>query len=138
MVTTNQNMAKQSEIFAFRGVNMQCVRLLPADGTTQKTVITAGLDDSVIRHLSIVNMVSQQLLIDFLLHDGTTSTNLFVVKVPSGAGFDGTNGAFDVFGGGLLSFFRALPLKSGWSLKCALRSSISTSAVHITAIADEF
>ena len=74
MVTTNQNMAKQSEIFAFRGVNMQCVRLLPADGTTQKTVITAGLDDSVIRHLSIVNMVSQQLLIDFLLHDGTTST----------------------------------------------------------------
>ena len=131
-------MAKQTEVFAFRGVNMQCLRLLPADGTTQKTVITAGPDDSVVRHLSIVNTLAQQLLIDFFLHDGTTATNLFVVKVPAGAGFDGTNGAFDVFGGGLLSFFRALPLKSGWSLRCALRSAITANAVHITAIADEF
>ena len=131
-------MAKQTEVFAFRGVNMQCLRLLPADGTTQKTVITAGPDDSVVRHLSIVNLVSQQLLIDFLLHDGSNATNLFVVKVPSGAGYDGNNGAFDVFGGGLLSFFRALPLKSGWSLRCALRSAITANAVHVTAIADEF
>jgi hypothetical protein len=131
-------MAKQTQVFAFRGVNMQCIRLIPADGTNQKTVISAGPDDSVIRHLSIVNPVTQQLLIDFHLHDGSNSTNLFVVKVPSGAGFDGTNGAFDVFGGGLLSFFRALPLKSGWSLRCSLRSAITSNAVHITAIADEF
>lgn len=131
-------MAKQTDVFAFRGVNMSCLRLLPADGTNQKTVITAGPDDSVVRHLSIVNTLSQQLLIDFFLHDGNTATNLFVVKVPSGAGFDGTNGAFDVFGGGLLSFFRALPLKSGWSLRCAMRSAITSNAVHITAIADEF
>lgn len=131
-------MAKQTEVFAFRGVKMNCLRLLPADGTTQKTVITAGPDDSVVRHLSIVNMLTQQLLIDFFLHDGTTSTNLFVVKVPAGAGFDGNNGAFDVFGGGLLSFFRALPLKTGWSLRCAMRTAIPSSAVHITAIADEF
>lgn len=131
-------MAKQTEVFAFRGVKLNCLRLVPADGTTQKTVITAGPDDSVVRHLSIVNTLSQQLLIDFFLHDGTASTNLFVVKVPAGAGFDGNNGAFDVFGGGLLSFFRALPLKSGWSLRCAMRTAITTSAVHITAIADEF
>jgi hypothetical protein len=131
-------MAKQTQVFAFRGVNMQCIRLIPSDGTNQKTVISAGPDDSVIRHLSIVNPVTQQLLIDFFLHDGSNSTNLFVVKVPAGAGFDGTNGAFDVFGGGLLSFFRALPLKTGWSLRCALRSAITSNAVHITAIADEF
>jgi hypothetical protein len=131
-------MAKQTEVFAFRGVKLNCLRLVPADGTTQKTVITAGPDDSVVRHLSIVNMLSQQLLIDFFLYDGTASTNLFVVKVPAGAGFDGNNGAFDVFGGGLLSFFRALPLKSGWSLRCAMRTAITSSAVHITAIADEF
>jgi hypothetical protein len=131
-------MAKQTEVFAFRGVKLNCLRLVPGDGTTQKTVITAGPDDSVVRHLSIVNTLSQQLLIDFFLHDGTASTNLFVVKVPAGAGFDGNNGAFDVFGGGLLSFFRALPLKSGWSLRCAMRTAITTSAVHITAIADEF
>jgi hypothetical protein len=41
--------AKQTEIFAFRGVNMQCTGLLSPDGTTQKTVIAAGRDDSVIR-----------------------------------------------------------------------------------------
>jgi len=131
-------MAKQTSVFAFRGVNMQCVKIIPADGTATKTVITAGPDDSVIRHLSIVNQVEQQVLIDFFLHDGTNATNLFVVKVPSGAGYDGNNGAFDVFGGGLLSFFRALPLKTGWSLRCALRTAIGTNSVHITAIADEF
>lgn len=131
-------MAKQTSVFAFRGVNMQCVRIIPADGTSTKTIINAGPDDSVIRHLSIVNQVDQQILIDFFLHDGTNPTNLFVVKVPAGAGYDGNNGAFDVFGGGLLSFFRALPLKSGWSLRCAMRTAIGNNAVHITAIADEF
>lgn len=130
-------MAKQTDIFAFRGVNLNAVSFLPADGTNDKPVISAGADDSVLRHLSLASRSTITENIEFLLSDGTASSLLMTVAVPARAGSDGNTGALDAFGGGLLAFFRALPLKAGWSLRAKPQAALM-GEITITAITDDF
>jgi hypothetical protein len=130
-------MAKQTQVFTFRGVNMNCATFVNADAITEKTVISAGADDSVLRHLSITSRSEQTERIEFLLNDGVASRLLMTAMVPAGAGSNGSAGAFDAFGSGLLAFFRALPMKEGWSLNAKPVTAVAGEVV-VTAITDDF
>jgi len=130
-------MAKQTDVFSFRGVNMQCSSLTASDGTDPVILLQAGGDDSVMRHLSCVNFNVGDSVVRLMLNDGLNFYALMTVRIPAAAGSNGLTGAFNVLEGGLLSFFRALPLQAGWSLAAAATEAV-VEPVVFTAIADDF
>ena len=116
-------MAKSTALNFTQETNNKGTSFVNADGTSFKTVFTAGADGSVIRGINISSTDTAARNIQFVLNDGTNDFQLVTVNVPITAGTTGSIASVDA----LSTLIPSLPvdnngrrtfgLKSGWIIK---------------------
>ena len=122
------------------------VKIVPADTTTLKTLITGGTNGTKIEAINVASDDTASKNLQLYLNDGTTdylltwvaiaATSGFTTSVPSVAPLQSTQFPLNYFdSNGNKVFF----IKSGWSLKIAVSATMTTAkTMHITAIGSDF
>jgi hypothetical protein len=93
--------ANTSPIFGLTA-NLAEVTFVNADGTTAKTVFTAGADGGVLKHINVVSDDTATVQMEVYVDDGVTAYLLGVVDVVTLSGTDGTNPSVDLMSGTLI------------------------------------
>jgi len=131
-------MAKQTEIFLTQEYREVGVTFANADGTTIKTLIAAGADDSNLIGLDITS--TDGTARDILLYKQIGGTDYLIghVDIPANAGFDGIVNRVNGLNSSNLPGTRVdaagnryIPLASGTTLRAAMKVAV-TSAQTIT------
>lgn len=106
-----------------------------ADGTTIKTLLTAGSNGSRIDNIHATSDDTANRLFNVYFNDGSTDYKIGEVTVPLGSGTDGTTNAFKML---TSTFFPWLDksgsifLQTGWSLRIGIKQDAVTSAKVIS------
>ena len=123
-------------------VQTSAATITNADGTAEKTLVTAGANGSRIDAVSITSTDTAAVMLTVLVHDGTTSYAVGEIAVPAGAG---TNGSALAVKGLSLAFLPwldasgSLFLRTGWSLRVAAKAAItSTKTVTLVAFSGDY
>ncbi|NCJ06689.1 hypothetical protein GS597_09255 [Synechococcales cyanobacterium C] len=127
-------MTKQSEIFLTKQYREAGVTFVNADGTTIKTLIAAGADDSNVIGLSITS--TDGTARDLLLYKQIGGTDYLIghVDIPANAGFNGVANQVDGLNITNLpancidsagNLFMSLP--AGTTLRAAMKTSVTAS-----------
>ena len=123
-------------------VQTSAATITNADGTGEKTLVTAGANGTRIDVVSITSTDTAAVMLTVLVHDGTTSYAVGEIAVPAGAG---TNGSALAVKGLSLAFLPwldasgSLFLKAGWSLRVAAKAAItSTKTVTLVAFSGDY
>lgn len=133
-------MAKQTNIYALAAVNNIDGAIANADGTSKKTIFTAGSNDSIIRSFNITSTDTSARIVLLYVNVGGSGTDRCIgaVNVPALSGTDGATAAVDALRTTLMTFFEAdafgncvCYLKAGSLLKAALSASAVTSGKTI-------
>lgn len=109
-------------------VQTSAVNIVNADGTNEKTLVTAGSNGT---RVDVVVMSTTEVVGNFIsviLNDGATSYVVGWLPVQSGAGTDNLNNAIKVLNLAYLPWLDAsgsLFLKSGWTLKIAAKTAVA-------------
>lgn len=134
-------MAKQSNLYITRTIKTPGVSIANADGTTAKTLYTAGADDAVMKSLMITSDDSAAQNVQVILNDGSTDRVLGTVPVPANAGTNGTIVAVDAFSATMLPGLpvdqngkRVLPLQATHVVKLKSVAAV-TAAKTISGVA---
>jgi len=139
-------MAKQTSLFLHTGHNMSGVTFVNADGTTAKTVFTAGSNDSDVKGIWATTDDTSAVNLKLFLYNGVTSYLLGCVNIPTLSGTNGTAATVNLLNSaylpGLLldaSGKNYIPLKTGWSITVApLVSITSTKTCWISAAGHDY
>lgn len=122
------------------------VKILAADTTTTKTLVTAGANGSKIETINVASDDTAAKTLIFYLNDGTTDYLLTWINIPLTSGFLTTAPAVaclqssqwpstDYDSNGNKVFF----LKAGWKLNVAAQATLTTAkTIHITASGSDF
>lgn len=107
-----------------------------ADGTTAKTLVTAGANGSIIDFISVISDDTADRGLVLELYNGVTAYGLGDTKIVDGAGTNGVDkaiNALDVaYNPGLGNRDdRSIVLGSGWSLRARMTSAV-TAAKTVT------
>ena len=123
-------------------VQTSAATITNADGTGEKTLVTAGANGTRIDVVSITSTDTAAVMLKVLVHDGTTSYAVGEIAVPAGAG---TNGSALAVKGLSLAFLPwldasgSLFLRTGWSLRVAAKAAItSTKTVTLVAFSGDY
>lgn len=103
-----------------------------SDGTSEKTVITAGANGTLLQAIVISSNDTVDHTASFWLNDGTTDHYLGAVAVPHGSGY--TTVARVSAMGTLAPFGTTIQLPTSWLLKAAMDVAV-TSADVVTILA---
>jgi len=119
-------MAKQTSLYLPTGFNNAGVSFVNADGTTFKTVATAGANDSVVKMLQCTSNDTAAVNMQVAVYDGTNRYVIGTVNIPIGAGSNGTANAIDLLNNTAIPGLpvdangkRIVTLKTGWFLQVA-------------------
>jgi hypothetical protein len=130
-------MAKQTSDYKPTGFRIECSTFSNADGTTLKSLVVAGANDSVIVQMSVASLSSSDETLRLHLNDGTDDHLLCDVVVPAGSG-TGSVPVMDIMA---LPFVynASLALEAGWTLKAGAVSDVSvTGDVTVTAVITDY
>jgi len=133
-------MAKQTNNYQPKSFRNAAMLFQAADTTTIKDVIAAGADDSVITSVVLTSDSTSVENIQFLLHDGTNSHIITTLRIPAGAGTNGSNLPVDGLAGVWLPLSagkRVLTIQAGWKLQAAMRATASGN-IEMTATAQDY
>jgi len=126
------------------------VQVANADGTTKKTVVTAGANGSKIVAVTAASDDTGNRTFNIYVTRSGTSYLLGTVTIPTLAGTDGSAPGIDILGGGTTNQIPGLPvdndgqryilLESGDTLQAALTTGAVTAAktVHLSAVYADF
>jgi hypothetical protein len=118
-------------------VQTSAATIVNADGTGEKTLVTAGANGTRIDAVSITSTDTAAVTLTVLVHDGTTSYAVGEIAVPAGSGTNGSAPAIKGLSADGLPWLDAsgsLFLKTGWSLRVAAKAAV-TSAKTVTLVA---
>lgn len=134
-------MAKQTSLFLYAGVNSGAVTFVNADGTTAKTVFTAGANDSDLKVLTITSNDTATVNMQVLYRTGGTDYLIATVRAVTLVGTDGAANAVDLINSTALPYLplddagkRYIPVKTGDSIKVAPLAAV-TAAKTVTIVA---
>lgn len=134
-------MAKQTSLFLHTGVNAAAITFVNADGTTAKTVFTAGSNDSDLKMLSITSNDTASVNMQVEYFDGSTAYLIGTVRAVTLTGTDGAANAVDLLNSTALPFLpvddagkRYIPVKTGHTIKVAPVATV-TAAKTVTVVA---
>lgn len=137
-------MVKQKALYLTKGFNLNGVTFTSTDATSTKALFTAGADDSRITAIAITNTSSSDSDLLLYLNNGTVDYLLGHIDVTANAGFNGMVNQVNGLNTTNLPFLEinnagvpSLPIKSGWSLRGAMKSTVS-GTVTVTIIAEDF
>jgi hypothetical protein len=118
-------------------IQTYAVAVVPADTTTEKTLVTAGAYGTRIDVISVTSTDTSAQTFKVLVNDGATSYQIGEVVVPITSGTDGVTLAVKALN---TSFFPWLDssgsifLEAGWKLNVACKSTV-TVAKQVTWVA---
>jgi hypothetical protein len=118
-------------------IQNSAVAVLPADTTTEKTLVTAGSFGTRIDAISVTSTDTAAQTFKVLLNDGATSYQVGEVVVPATSGTDGITLAVKALNTPFLPWLDSsgsLFLKNGWKLNVACKATVTT-AKQITWVA---
>ena len=123
-------------------VQTSAATIVNADGTGEKTLVTAGANGTRIDVVSITSTDTAAVMLTVLVHDGTTSYAVGEIAVPAGSGTNGSTPAIKGLSAESLPWLDAsgsLFLKAGWSLRVAAKAAItSTKTVTLVAFSGDY
>ncbi|MFN6560016.1 MAG: hypothetical protein RMY28_009430 [Nostoc sp. ChiSLP01] len=138
-------MAKQTTLYLTQGYNHAAQTFANADDTTTKLLIAADADDSKITSISITSSATTALDILFYLYNGTTDYLIGHIDIPANSGFDGTVYATNGLNRTNLPWLELdgvgnpyIKLKGGWSLRAAMKTTISSGTVTVLVTTEDF
>lgn len=112
-------------------VQTSAATIVNADGTGEKTLVTAGANGTRIDAVSITSTDSASVTLAVKAHDGTTSYAVGEIAVPAGSGTNGSAPAIKGLSAAYLPWIDAsgsLFLKTGWSLRVAAKVAVTSGA----------
>lgn len=139
-------MAKSTALNFTQNINFGAVTIQPADTTTIKDLLTAGVNDTIVRSVTCVSDDTAAVNLRVFIHDGVSSRQIGTVNIPIASGTNGTASSVDVIN---MSSIPSLPidgngkrillLKTGHKLQVAALVTVTTAkTVTITAIAEDY
>lgn len=136
-------MAKGVSVYQPRLYKTEAVTLVNADGTTSKTLLTAGADDAIVKSLLITSTDTSARVVELILDDGTTEFVLASFNVAITAGTDGATAVVDALTASGLPLDSAgkkiLPLETGMELKVRAQVAVTAAKViNFVATVEEF
>ena len=118
------------------------VTIVNADGTSEKTVATAGANGSRVDSVPMTSDDTSDRVFKVLMNNGSTSYPVGEVTAKAGAGTDGTTKAQNVLNDIDLPWLDAsgsLWLKAGWTLKMAAKVAVTAAkTVSVVAIGGDY
>lgn len=111
------------------------VTFVNADGTTAKTIFTAGADGSVITGINVTSDDTSAVVLNVYLNDGATDYLLGAINVPTLSGTDGSAPAVEGCDPAFIPFFAGgqARLKTGYSIKAGPQAAV-TAAKTVTIV----
>lgn len=123
-------------------VQTSAAAIVNADGTGEKTLVTAGANGTRIDAVSITSTDTAAVTLTVLVHDGTTSYAVGEIAVPAGSGTNGSAPAIKGLSAEFLPWLDAsgsLFLKTGWSLRVAAKAAVmSARTVAVVAFSGDY
>lgn len=110
------------------------VTFVNADGTTEKTIFTAGADGSLVDSVFVTSDDTSAVVLDVFINDLTTSFLIGSVNVPTLSGTDGTTDGINLLDITLLPALQSggsLPLQATFKLNVAPQAAV-TAAKTVT------
>lgn len=133
-------MAKQTNNYQPIGFRNGAVQFSGADTTTIKDILAAGADDSVITSISLTSDSGVPENIQLFLFDGAASHIIATIRIPAGAGTNGSNATVDGLAGAwfpLSAGKRVITLQNGWKLQAAMLTTASGN-IEFSATAQDY
>ena len=123
--------ANQLAIFQ-KNPSTPCQTIAAADTTTQKTLVTAGLEGALIDNISVTSDDTASAIVVLTINDGSTDCQIGEVTIPIGAGTDGSTPAVNLFDSAALPFLQganSLPLGASAILKANAKVTLTAGKV---------
>ncbi len=139
-------MAKTNEAVFTQNANIARATIVNADGTTAKTLITAGADDTKITGIALTTDDTAAVNVQVIHNDGSNDTVIGIVNVPITSGFAASTSGVDGFNATDLPQLPKnsagnpyIMLKTGHSLKVAALAAVtSAKTLYAVALGEDF
>lgn len=132
----------QKPIFQDGPLNGLPKTFVNADGTTKKTVYTAGADGALVDTVAVVSDDTAAVILEIHINDGTTSFQVGELSIPAGSGTDGTSAAVNLLSTTALPWLQTsggLPLQATYSLEVNAKAAVTaTKTVTVTPFGGDF
>jgi hypothetical protein len=123
--------ANQFPIFQ-KNPSSPCQTIAAADTTTQKTLVTAGLEGALVDNISVTSDDTAAAIVVVTINDGSTDCQIGEVTIPIGAGTDGSTPAVNLLDSASLPFLQkngGLPLGASAVLKANAKVTLTAGKV---------
>lgn len=113
-------------------VKTSAVSFVNADGTTEKTLVTAGSNGTRIDSIAATSTDTATKILVLSVYDGATSYPIGEVTIPIGAGTDGSTLAVKVLSLASMPWLDSsgsIFLASTWSLRVAPKTAVTSAKV---------
>jgi hypothetical protein len=139
-------MAKQASLFLPTGANNQSVTFVNADGTTAKTLVTAGSNDTDVKSIIVASNDSAAVNLQLFINRSAVAYLLGTVNIPITAGNTGAIASVDLLGSTLIPGLPLdsigkpyIPMKTGDTLTVAPLAAVTTAKTcYISAFGQDY
>lgn len=139
-------MAKQTSLYVTDTIKTPGATFVNADGTSLKTLYTAGADDAIVKSIMCTSNDTSTVNMKIVVNDGSTDRIIGTVAVATLSGTSGSAAAVDLLSASLLPGLpldqngkRVLPLQGTHVLKVAPLAAVTAAkTVDIVAVVEEY
>ncbi len=123
-------------------IQQSAISILPADTTTEKTLVTGGTNGTRIDVISATSTDTSAVVCQAIINDGSTSYVVGEFTLAIGQGTDGSTKAKKVLNSSDLPWLDAsgaLFLKAGWKLNIKAKTTVTTAkALNLVAFSGDY
>jgi hypothetical protein len=139
-------MAKSQALNVTQNIKTPGVSFVNADGVANKTLVTAGANDSVVKSIMVTSSDTAVVNLKVSVGDGVTDRVIGTVAVPIASGTNGAAASVDLLNAASLPGLpldqngkRILPLQTGYLVKVApLVALTAAKNVDVVAVVEDY
>jgi hypothetical protein len=139
-------MAKSQALNVTQNIKTPGVSFVNADGAANKTIVTAGVNDSVVKSIMVTSSDTAVVNLKVSVSDGVTSRIIGVVAVAIASGTNGAAASVDLLNAASLPGLpldqngkRILPLQAGYLVQVAPLVAVTAAKnVDVVAVVEDY
>jgi hypothetical protein len=139
-------MAKSQALNVTQNIKTPGVSFVNADGVANKTIVTAGVNDSVVKSIMVTSSDTAVVNLKVSVSDGVTSRIIGVVAVAIASGTNGAAASVDLLNAASLPGLpldqngkRILPLQAGYLVQVAPLVAVTAAKnVDVVAVVEDY
>jgi hypothetical protein len=139
-------MAKSQALHVTQNIKTPGVSFVNADGVANKTIVTAGVNDSVVKSIMVTSSDTAVVNLKVSVSDGVTSRIIGVVAVAIASGTNGAAASVDLLNAASLPGLpldqngkRILPLQAGYLVQVAPLVAVTAAKnVDVVAVVEDY